>query len=472
MSHDIRVCVSRFSDRPTFQLQWKDPITGKKRTQTTDILTSTGQRGRRAAERLAGELEKELGTGLAQAPAKLSWEAFRSRYENEVVPSLATQTGAKIQTVFNHLDQLVTPQRLHDMTEERISYFAAALRKTGVSETTIKSYLAHLQAMLNWGVEQKLLRTLPTFPRVHRKKKSSSATPMKGRPITTEEFSRMLAAVPKVVGEAAAPEWQRYLRGLWVSGLRLQESLQLHWDRQGGLVPVFPEKGRPTLLIPADLEKGHTDRILPIAPEFALFLLETPVAERTGHVFQLWSTKGEPRRLQARRVSEIVSDIGRAAGVVVHVDAKDSEKLKYASAHDFRRAFGERWAARIMPAQLKELMRHASIETTLRYYVGTNAERTADACWEAYEKACGHPEPPTPSAAAAAVSGRLEGPAASTEPHRDGAWPAANPPVGQPPAAYTEAPARMPTDWSMWLTVANSLANSSPSETPKTLSRP
>ena len=39
-----------------------------------------------------------------------------------------------------------------------------------------------------------------------------------------------------------------------------------------------------------------------------------------------------------------------------------------------------------MPAQLRELMRHESIETTLRYYVGTNAERTADACWDAFQK--------------------------------------------------------------------------------------
>lgn len=27
-----------------------------------------------------------------------------------------------------------------------------------------------------------------------------------------------------------------------------------------------------------------------------------------------------------------------------------------------------------------------SIETTLRHYVGTNAERTADACWDASQK--------------------------------------------------------------------------------------
>jgi integrase len=83
----------------------------------------------------------------------------------------------------------------------------------------------------------------------------------------------------------------------------------------------------------------------------------------------------------------LVSKIGEKAGVRVYTDPRDPERVKYASAHDLRRAFGERWAARIMPAQLKELMRHESIETTLRFYVGANAERTAEACWDAYAKA-------------------------------------------------------------------------------------
>ena len=151
---------------------------------------------------------------------------------------------------------------------------------------------------------------------------------MKGRPVTLEEFERMLKKIPSVVGPAAAPSWAHYLRGLWVSGLRLSESLELWWDRDDRRVPTFPAKGRPMLRIPAELEKGHADRRLPMAPEFALFLLETPEA------------------------------------------------------------------ARIMPAQLKELMRHESIDTTLRYYVGTNAERTADACWDAFDRAGGATPPP------------------------------------------------------------------------------
>jgi integrase len=61
----------------------------------------------------------------------------------------------------------------------------------------------------------------------------------------------------------------------------------------------------------------------------------------------------------------------------VRVDVK-----KTASAHDLRRAYGERWASRLMPAQLMELMRHESIETTLNFYVGRNAERTAAILWD------------------------------------------------------------------------------------------
>jgi integrase len=122
-----------------------------------------------------------------------------------------------------------------------------------------------------------------------------------------------------------------------------------------------------------------------MAPEFALFLLKTPESARTGAVFKVPGLRGQTAELRSKWVGRVLSKIGKAAAVRVHVDPKDPERVKYASAHDLRRAFGERWAARIMPAQLWELMRHESIETTLRYYVGTNAERTADACWNAFE---------------------------------------------------------------------------------------
>lgn len=36
-----------------------------------------------------------------------------------------------------------------------------------------------------------------------------------------------------------------------------------------------------------------------------------------------------------------------------------------------------------MPAQLQELMRHKSIDTTLRFCMGSDAQRTTDTAWDA-----------------------------------------------------------------------------------------
>jgi integrase len=223
----------------------------------------------------------------------------------------------------------------------------------------------------------------PSLPRQQRVKVTKA---MKGRPITLEEFERMLANVAAVVGDAAAPSWKRLLEGLWHSGLRLSEALALYWDRadcpDGKCLEVDLSGRRPMLVIPASLDKGGKDRVLPMAPEFAEFLTAIPEAERTGPVFNL-----KRRRvrydgcMRLIHVSATISRIGHRANVVVNPDTS-----KCASAHDLRRAFGQRWAARVMPQILMQLMRHEDISTTMKYYVGKEAEATADVLWAAIEK--------------------------------------------------------------------------------------
>ena len=60
---------------------------------------------------------------------------------------------------------------------------------------------------------------LTKAPAIEMPKVVKGQTMMRGRPITAEEFDRMLAAVPKVRPHDA-PAWDRYLTGLWWSGLR------------------------------------------------------------------------------------------------------------------------------------------------------------------------------------------------------------------------------------------------------------
>jgi integrase len=225
---------------------------------------------------------------------------------------------------------------------------------------------------------------LHAVPKIQRPKRAKINKKSKGRAPTEDEFKRIMDAVPKVVGPQRASSWRHIIEGLWWSGLRLGEALELWWDRDDK-VRIDLAGGRPVLRIPAELEKGHQDRLLPIAPEFAEFLLKTPPEKRTGLVFRPAAERNRGGRLTPNHVIKVISAIGEEAKVVVNVEARTG-KVKYASAHDFRRAFGDRWALRVMPPVLMQLMRHESIETTMRYYVGRNVEATADILWEAYNR--------------------------------------------------------------------------------------
>jgi len=365
----IKVQVIAYPDRKHLVMRYRDPLTSKQ------VARSTKTTNRREAERIAAKWEAELQEGRYQSPLKMTWEEFRERYEQEVLEGLAVETDRKVQGIFNSMEEILHPVRLRDLTSERLSYYQSQLRKLGKAEDTIGGHLAHLQAALRWASRMGMLSKPPTVEKPHRAK---GAEAMKGRPITTEEFERFLEKVPNVVGDNAKPSWQHYLKGLWLSGLRLGESLDLSWDNEVKIQVDL--SGRfPMLRIPAELEKGNKDRLLPIVPDFAEFLLATPKEKRKGFVFNPRGRDSQ-ERLGKDRVMHLAGMIGKTANIKVATNPKTS-KIKYASAHDLRRSFGFRWAVRVMPPVLKELMRHASIDTTLRYYVGRNAEAMAKLLW-------------------------------------------------------------------------------------------
>jgi integrase len=384
MSEEIRVRVRGPAGRRFWMLQWIDPVTGLTKSRSSQVPRVGANGGRTEAERAAARLQADLEGGLSPGGGRIAWEAFRERYEAEHVLSLKAETAAKIQVVFGLVDRILHAKRLLDVGERQLSHLAAALRKEGKSESTIHSYLATLKAILNWGRRQKLINVCPEFPRIQRRRKSGSRDLMKGRPPTQEEFGRMLLAVPRVIGSHGVDAWTHYLEGLWLSGLRLTESMDFWWDREDRLHPVFPRHGYPFFRVFAESEKGHSDRHLPMTPDFVDFLQRTPVSERHGRVFQLPGMRRGTLEVRSKWAGKLVSKIGAHAQVVVAGDLRNPDNVKFASAHDLRRAFGERWAARVEVHHLQELMRHESYETTLRYYVGQNADRTAEACYAAW----------------------------------------------------------------------------------------
>ncbi len=380
MDDSIKVYVVNYPGRTNLVMRYCDPFTGKQ------IARSTGTDKQREAERVAAKWEAELREGRYQKPTRMTWKEFRERYTREKLATLADKTEEAADSAFNHLEREIAPKLLETLDAEQISRFMRKLSEKGMKATTLSSHMASIRAALNWGERKGFLRKAPDVDMPKAAKGIDCS--MRGRPITGEEFERLLDATPKV--RKLEPEkWQRLLRGLWLSGLRLGEALQLSWDEDAAITVRLDGK-YPRLRLLAEGPKAHRDQLLPITPDFAEFLLATPEAKRKGLVFGIYSG-GADKPLSTQRAGRYISAIGEKARVVTNSSSTRKRLNKNtgiveivsgcATAHDLRRSFGTRWSQKVMPRVLMQLMRHTSITTTMKFYVENNADSVSAELW-------------------------------------------------------------------------------------------
>jgi len=369
---DINVIVVRRKQKRQLFLRYTCPITGQR------IARSSGTTDPKQARKLAGEWEAELKAGKPGAKSA-KWAAFREAYEDHASVRLRASTIGKITSMFNVVEDAMRPDSLRRISSRWLDLLQKRLLAGGRSAATVASHCRHLKRALNWAQEQGMISSVPKFPKLNQARKAKQ---MKGRAVTGEEFDRLLAAV-SIVFPDTRPNAQQsqlsmmfLLQGLWLSGLRLGEALGLTWDQWADGIRVDVSGKFVKLLIPAEAEKGGRDRVYPVTPDFAEFLLAVPEDQRTGYVFNVVLGKGVSRRVDS--VSSKIIDIGKAAGIKVDERRQGKESIPvWASAHDLRRAFGTRWSRRVTAMILKELMRHASVTTTETYYVDSDADATA-----------------------------------------------------------------------------------------------
>jgi hypothetical protein len=143
------------------------------------------------------------------------------------------------------------------------------------------------------------IQTIPTSlcsPRVFARKGSSNRWSSVG----TFTFSQVIVAT-------ARRNWLGYLRGLWLSGLRLGESLVLSWDENAPFYADLTGK-YPAFRIQAEAQKRRKDERLSMTQDFAEFLRQTPEEQRQGRVFGI--------RISIKKAGRIISAIGEKAGVI------------------------------------------------------------------------------------------------------------------------------------------------------------
>ena len=127
-------------------------------------------------------------------PSRLTWADFRRRYEEEKLASLSRQTQEVAAAAFGHLERLLNPDRLVKLTASTLSLFQRKLRDEGLKEPTIAKILRQVKTALRWGAAMSLVAVVP---RIEMPKKGKGSKVMKGRPLCTEEFERLLACVER-----------------------------------------------------------------------------------------------------------------------------------------------------------------------------------------------------------------------------------------------------------------------------------
>lgn len=376
---EIRVTVLKYPDRDNLVLAYTDPLSGKRKTKSAGTPIET------EAWKIAGEWQKQLREGVCIIPSKVSWGTFVDRYTNEKLATLRPRTRDAATQALNRVQRVLGVDKPAKLTSEAMSRFQAKLRADGMKATTLGRHLRHVMAALRWGEKIGLLARAPKVE-MPRKAKGSQA---KSRGITAEEVDRLLAACPKVRPQDHE-EWERFITGVWHSGLRLGEGVALTWHVGPFALDVSGDL--PGFVIESEGQKSGKAEVCPVTPDLVTWLRATypDARERSGRVFHLLNQRtGRP--MQSHQVGEIVERIGRKAGVKVGSTSKRDKETGelvelpiFAGCHSLRRGFGSKWARRVSPSILKRLMRHSSITTTEAYYITLNAGDVSGELWAAF----------------------------------------------------------------------------------------
>lgn len=356
----IKVLIRKKPDRNTFTLYYRDPDTKKEVTRTSKAANV------REAERDASKWEEELIAFRGSDGA--GWDHFRARFRGEHLSTLSEDGRSSYITALNSFERLMKPRSVAAVSASHLSEYKSLLL-TGddaIAITSVASYLTHLNGAFNWAKMVGMMRDVPQtmLPKIGRRRMH------RGRPITDAEFATLLDAVDLRVRKDQG-QWKRFLWLLWLTGLRCGEAIKISWDKPPVQV-CMDTKPYPTILFYLEGQKSRVDEAIPMTPDFYEWLKKIPPIERHGPVAPLFTENG--RRFSPKKIGLKLSEIGERSGI-------ETTNGSFVTAHDLRRSFGTKWAMKVRPMTLQKLMRHSTIETTLKYYIGLSAADAGSDVW-------------------------------------------------------------------------------------------
>ena len=286
------------SDKYGYVLKFYCPIHGGR------IRRSCGTRDRREARKVQRECQQRLLNGkyvasggaitemlelntqpvqtvlptVVEATESKTWEECYERYRDFKLKRIKETSFAHIRSPLGIAERIFTGYRqdhglpesllIHDvMTLDMMEYLQERLmdgdecRYDTRSPNTVNSMMKIIMGFVRFCHKRGWIASIPDVERL------DVDEVMKGRPITGEEFDRMIKATPLVVGEEAAESWKFAMQVIWHSGFRVGDLMDFRWDDDRHIRPHWSTRQDvyPTITIPSS-QKNRRVQEIPMLP--------------------------------------------------------------------------------------------------------------------------------------------------------------------------------------------------------------
>lgn len=337
----------------SYSVQWIDRITKKTRTK------SCGN-DRTYAEQQAGKLRQEIADGLFKSIKAISYDDFVREHLELMAGKRRAKTLVEIDLALRQFKAACDPLKLTDIDYTMLERFQGSRIADGVSPWTANKGLQILQGVLTHAVKRGYLKINP-FAGNRRELflKTPEITP---ETLTDDQFDELYDACQD-------DRWRAFCLLGCHAGLRSGEISWLEWsdiDFDQGVLWVRNKDDEHST-------KSGKERMIPMSLKMIEVLSRMQVW-RLKSKFVVTNSKGD----------QMLNNIGGCFGRIVtraKLVGKDDKPLF--SPHDLRRTFGTNLANRgKSPKVVMDLMGHADLTTTMKFYVDANVEEKKKAILE------------------------------------------------------------------------------------------
>ncbi|HEX2866991.1 MAG TPA: tyrosine-type recombinase/integrase [Ignavibacteriales bacterium] len=199
--------------------------------------------------------------------------------------------------------------------------------------STAATYVNYLRIFFNFLKDEELYRDKNPFKRLKEKPKTIVSIP-------DDHFEQIF----NYFTENDKLELYRFIRFLYLTGFRLNEALQFTWEQVR-----FDEN----IILVQNFKDNRID-IFPLYKELKEFL--ESFRKEQGKLF----------RYKARHALKLFQNSLKALN------------LPRYTIHDIRRTFASRYAVKLTPVELKAIMRHRDIKTTLAHYISLDIKKIGE----------------------------------------------------------------------------------------------